>query len=152
MLREITARHNDEKSGDQCVINRQCVLRVVGGDRSVSCRKKFRTGIIVSTLYDGTESPGYTISKDTKSYYQIWTTQQSIGEYIYHRKTEDLKYSPDMAHWRQEGEARQSVVRPRSARWQCGPFHVNKKSIPARELATEQKGAQKIFLRSVSMQ
>jgi len=55
MLREITARHNDE-SGDERAIDGQCVLRVVDGGRSVLRRKKLRMGIIVSALYDGTES------------------------------------------------------------------------------------------------
>jgi len=36
MLREITARHNDEESGDQRAIDGQCVLRIVGGGRSIS--------------------------------------------------------------------------------------------------------------------
>jgi len=36
MLCEITARHNDEESGDQRAIDGQCVLRMVGGGRSVS--------------------------------------------------------------------------------------------------------------------
>jgi len=41
---------------------------------------------------------------DTKRYYQIWTTQQSVGECIYHRRTEDSKYSPDTAHRRRKKE------------------------------------------------
>jgi len=36
MLCEITTRNNDEESGDQCAIDGQCVLRVVGDGRSVS--------------------------------------------------------------------------------------------------------------------
>jgi len=48
--------------------------------------------------------------------------------------------------WRQEGEARQ-YVRARSSRRQRGSFRVNQKSIPARELATEQTEEQEIFLR-----
>jgi len=36
MLCEITARHNDEESGDQRAIDGQCMLRMVGGSRSVS--------------------------------------------------------------------------------------------------------------------
>jgi len=71
MLCEITARHNDEESDNQYAIDRQCVLRVIGGGPSIPCKKKLRTGIIVSALYDGTESPGYIVSNDTKRHYHI---------------------------------------------------------------------------------
>jgi len=52
-------------------------------------------------------------------------TQQSVGECIYHRRTEDLKNSPNMACRRKEGETRQFVVRARSSKWQRGSFRVD---------------------------
>jgi len=65
MLCEITARHNDEESGDQLTDNACFTWSVVA---AVS---RIEQNDIVSTLYIGTEFPGYTVSNDTKRHYQI---------------------------------------------------------------------------------
>jgi len=93
--------------------------------------------------YIDAESPGYTVSNYTKRHYQIWTTQQSVSECIYHRRTEDPKYSCDGSPTKRRNTSICCACKILEKMW---PFHLDQKSIPSSKLATEQTQTRNIFV------